>query len=147
LTASWAENAATGAMYLRAVCPGDVTFSAYAPAAENVFSFVDTDATNLPENTTLTYLVAGWYANPSFDPLNHPSPETAAKEFVSQMNELNWTIAGVKDLSAYTGPIAGQSIFHGMVNSLEWQTANMPSGSASQVPDDISKSVKVAIGN
>jgi len=147
LTARWAENAATGAMYLRAVGPGDVTFSAYAPAAENVFSFIDTDATNLPENTTLTYLVAGWYANPSFDPLNHPSPETAAKEFVSQMNERNWTIAGVKDLSAYTGPIAGQSIFHGMVNSLEWQTANMPSGSASQVPDDISKSVKVAIGN
>ncbi|MCF2133793.1 MULTISPECIES: hypothetical protein [Burkholderiaceae] len=145
LTASWTENAATGTMYLRAVGPGDVTFSAYAPAAQNVFSFVDSDAANLPENTALTYLVAGWYANPNFDPLQSASGQTA--DFVAQLNSLNWAIEGVSDLGQYTGPVATQSIVHGMLHSLVWQTARMPLGDATQVPDDIGNSVKVAIGN
>lgn len=145
LTAAWTENAATGAMYLRAVGPGDVTFSAYAPSAENVFSFVDGDAANLPENTALTYLVAGWYANPDFDPLDNPSAQAAA--FVSQMQDLNWAIQGTPDLSRYAGPVATRSIVHGMLHSLVWQTKTMPSGDSTQVPDDIGSHVKVAIGN
>jgi hypothetical protein len=145
LTASWTENAATDAMYLRAIGPGDVTFSAYAPAAQNVFSFVDGDVANLPENTALTYLVAGWYANPDFDPLHDASAQMA--DFIAQLDDLKWAIAGVCDLSQYTGPVATQSIVHGMLHSLVWQTARMPSGDATQVPDDIGKSVKVAIGN
>lgn len=145
LSASWSESAAGDAMFLRAIGPGDVTFCAYAPAAQNVFSFVDGDAANLPENTALSYLVAGWYANPDYDPLHDSGTQLAA--FTAQLDDLNWAIAGVSDLSQYTGPPATRCIVHGMRHSLVWQTANMPSGNQTQVPDNIGKGVKVAIGN
>lgn len=145
LTASWAEDAATGAMYLRAVGPGDVTFAAYAPAAPNVFSFIDTGAAALLDNTGLAYLVAGWYANPLYDPLSDAGADLAG--FIARMESNAWTLAGVPDLSSYTGPLANQAIVHGMVHTLAWQTTAMPSGAATQVPTDIGSSVKVAIGN
>ena len=147
LTASWTDPGASTEMFLQAIGPGDVTFSAYAPAVENVFSFVDTDAAKLPENTPLTYVIVGWYANPAFDPLNNPLPEVASQEFIALMNSLHWDIAGIDDISAYTGPVAQQSIYHGMVHSLLWQTSTMPSGQATEIPQDIASTVKVAIGN
>ncbi|MGC5698867.1 hypothetical protein J4P02_01555 [Pseudomonas sp. NFXW11] len=145
LSASWSESAAGEAMFLRAIGPGDVTFCAYAPAAQNVFSFVDSDAANLPENTALSYLVAGWYANPDFDPLHGADAQLEA--FSGQLNELNWNLAGFPDLSQYSGPLANRCIVHGLRHSLVWQTATMPSGNQTQVPGDIGKQVKVAIGN
>ncbi|MBB4821051.1 hypothetical protein HNP29_004451 [Pseudomonas alcaligenes] len=145
LSASWSETAAGNAMFLRAIGPGDVTFSAYAPAAQNVFSFVDGDAANLPENTALSYLVVGWYANPDFDPLQGAGAQLDA--FSAQLGDLNWALAGFPDLSQYTGALANRCIVHGMRHSLVWQTATMPTGDQTQVPGDIGKNVKVAIGN
>ena len=147
LTASWSDAGTGKDMFLQAIGPGDVTFSAYAPAVENVFSFVDTDATQLPENTPLTYVIAGWYANAAFDPLNNPLPEVAAQEFLALMKSLNWDIAGTDDIDDYTGPIATQSVYHGMVHSLVWQTQTMPAGQDTEIPQDIANTVKVAIGN
>ncbi len=147
LTASWSDAGTGKAMFLRAIGPGDVTFSAYAPAVENVFSFVDTDATQLPDNTPLTYVIAGWYANAAFDPLNNPLPEVATQEFLALMKALNWDIAGIDDIDDYTGPIATQSVYHGMVHSLVWQTRTMPTGQDTEIPQDIANTVKVAIGN
>ena len=149
-TATWTETNSDGRMFLRAIGPGNETFSAYAPAANCVFGFVDTDAANLPENTALSYAIFGWYANPAFDPLSNPIPEVpevAAKEFLARMQALNWSIAGIDDFAKYTGPIAKVSVYHGMVHSLVWQTATQPGGASSQVPVDISDTVKVAIGN
>lgn len=147
LTATWTDPGADQDMFLQAIGPGDVTFAAYAPAVENVFSFVDTDAAQLPENTPLTYVIVGWYANAEFDPLNNPLPEVAAQEFLTLMKSLHWDIAGVDDIDKYTGPIAEQSVYHGMVHSLVWQTSTMPSGQATEIPQDIANTVKVAIGN
>ncbi|MEL6970390.1 MAG: hypothetical protein AAFZ63_10105 [Bacteroidota bacterium] len=146
-TTTWTEPDPKGKMFVRAIGPGDETFSAYAPAAENVFSFLDVGAAKLPENTALSYAIFGWYANPRFDPLYNPIQQIASKEFLALMKDLNWGIAGVKDLENYTGSIAKQSIYHGMVHSLEWQTETRPMGDKTQVPDDISSTVKVAIGN
>ena len=109
-----------------------------------MFSFIDTSAASLPENTKLAYLVAGWYANPQYDPLCAPADLAG---FITRMESLHWTLAGVPDLGQYTGPLAGQVIVHGMVHTLAWQTATMPSGAATQVPADVGTSVKVAIGN
>jgi hypothetical protein len=147
LTASWSDAGTGKDMFLRAIGPGDVTFSAYAPAVENVFSFVDTDAAQLPENTLLTYVIAGWYANADFDPLNNPLPQVAAQEFLALMKSLHWDIAGVDDIDKYTGPIAKQSVYHGMVHSLVWQTKTMPAGQDTEIPQDVANTVKVAIGN
>ena len=147
LTASWSDAGTGSAMFLQAIGPGDVTFSAYAPAVENVFSFVDTDAVQLPENTSLTYVIAGWYANSDFDPLNNPLPEIATQEFLALMKSLRWGIAGTADIDDYTGPIADLSVYHGMVHSLVWQTQTMPAGQDTEIPQDIANTVKVAIGN
>ena len=147
LTASWTDTGAGNDMFLQAIGPGDVTFSAFAPAVENVFSFVDTDATQLPENTPLTYVIAGWYANAGFDPLNNPLPEVATQEFLALMKSLHWDIAGTKNIDDYVGPIASQSVYHGMVHSLVWQTKTMPTGQDTEIPQDIANTVKVAIGN
>ena len=147
LTASWSDAGVGKDMFLQAVGPGDVTFSAYAPAVENVFGFVDTDAVQLPENTLLTYVIAGWYANPDFDPLHNPLSEVASQEFLALMKSLHWDIAGTEDIDKYTGPIAKQSVYHGMVHSLVWQTQAMPSGQETEIPQDIANTVKVAIGN
>lgn len=146
-TTTWTEPDADGRMFLRAIGPGDETFSAYAPAAKDVYSFVDTGAASLPENTALSYAVFGWYANPKYDPLNNPIPQVEAQEFLTLMEKLNWGIAGVEDLKKYAGAIPTTSVYHAAVHSMEWQTATQPSGSSTQVPDDISSSVKVAIGN
>ena len=52
---------------LTAIGPGDPSFAAFQPGAQNVIAFND-PLTNVPA-ATLTYWVAGWYAQPALDPL------------------------------------------------------------------------------
>ena len=60
----------TSPLFLQAVGPGNISFAAYKPFVENVFSIVDTD---LPAensgNHNFSYTVVGWFSNPDGDPL------------------------------------------------------------------------------
>ncbi|WP_038462884.1 hypothetical protein [Candidatus Odyssella acanthamoebae] len=124
-------------LFLQAVGPGNVTFSAYAPGIENVFSFVDTQVATLPNNSLLTYLVVGWYSKPGEDPLAGITSDT----WKDRLSELKWQTNQVP-----TAASPQQSLFHGMLHSITWQTEIIPQRPNSD-PKSISEQVKVAIGN
>ena len=60
-----------GELFLTAVGPGNISFSAYVPGIKDIFSFTDTDLP--PEGTGeyyYSYMVVGWYSDPvNGDPL------------------------------------------------------------------------------
>ena len=112
-----------GKLFLRATGLADVTFTAYQPGLTNVYAFSD-DTSALPENTRLTYLVAGWFSDPSADPLATSTPEA-----------LNWQVMGTP-ASAPT-----LSVFHGLIYDVVWQTTSAPPRT-----DSSAASMQVAVG-
>jgi hypothetical protein len=67
--------------FLTAIAPGNVTFAAFAPGAENIFAFYD-DLSEI-DDTRLTYLVVGWYSqSEKMDPLYHLSPDDWQSKFL-----------------------------------------------------------------
>lgn len=54
---------------LNAVAAGDVTFSAYQPYAQNIFSFCDLLCREKIDSALLSYAVMGWYSNDALDPI------------------------------------------------------------------------------
>ncbi|HKS27374.1 MAG TPA: hypothetical protein VJS44_06115 [Pyrinomonadaceae bacterium] len=152
---SWVgEEGEPQQLFLQALGPGDATFSAYQPGLVNVFSFYDPindpnassnnpnyqDAATFPENTALSYLIIGWYSDPTHDPLYGPvtswdeygnptrSPWTGeanpSDAWQSLMNDLGWT---VEDASGQTN-LPSQSVYHASVYDVVWQTTTVPTG-------------------
>ncbi|GAA0659586.1 hypothetical protein GCM10010193_08110 [Kitasatospora atroaurantiaca] len=80
LTAGAWQEPAPRAPHLTAFGPGIVDFAAYQPYQKNVFSFHD-DLTGVGESATLSYLVAGWYANGAGDPLTTPNVKDVLRDF------------------------------------------------------------------
>ncbi|MCY0094899.1 hypothetical protein [Hoeflea ulvae] len=83
------------ALFLQAIAPGNTEFSAYRPNVENVFSLTD-DATDNDGNPLLTgpnqtvmlsYLVVGWFSDPTHDPLHGL---TSAADWAAQMSAMEW---------------------------------------------------------
>jgi hypothetical protein len=96
-----------GLLFLTATGTADMMFTAFEPGLLDVYAFHD-DTTGLAGNTLLTYLVAGWFSDPAYDPLATSTPA-----------QLNWTVLGgdsAPDLS----------VFHGLVFDLLWQTDSIP---------------------
>jgi hypothetical protein len=120
-----------GGMFLTAVGPGLPTFAAYQPYNLNVFSVHDR-LTDLDPVTgwRLNYLVAGWYSDPSADPLDGvPAGQAAAR-----LAALNWSAPGA-------APAGARTLCHGTALDVAWQrTGGMP---ASDRPDYVT----VALGN
>jgi hypothetical protein len=95
LLAQWGGEGSPAKLFLQAVGPGDVSFAAFRPNVDNVFSFVDdgTDNQGNPLLATpgasvdLTYLVAGWFSDPASDPL---SGATTAAAWAAIMGQLKW---------------------------------------------------------
>ncbi|HST60253.1 MAG TPA: hypothetical protein VLK84_16220 [Longimicrobium sp.] len=112
-----------GKLFLRATGLADVTFTAYQPGLNNVYAFFD-DTSKLPENTLLTYLVAGWFSDPSADPLATSTPEA-----------LNWQVLGTP------ASAPSVSIFHGLIYDVVWQTTSAPPRT-----DSDAKDMQVAVG-
>ncbi|HYW11883.1 MAG TPA: hypothetical protein VE871_08000, partial [Longimicrobium sp.] len=112
-----------GTLFLRATGLADVTFTAYQPGLNNVYAFSD-DTSKLPENTLLTYLVAGWFSDPLADPLATSTPEA-----------LNWQVLGTP------APAPTVSVFHGLVYDVVWQTTSAPART-----DADATSMQVAVG-
>lgn len=167
---SWAGEAGTPQrLFLRALGPGEATFAAYQPGVVNVFSFYDpvfdanadyskpeyrTGADQFPENTQLTYLIAGWYSDPTHDPLYGPvaswdadgdpvrslwtSENDSGGAWEALLKSLDWTVAGAGDVS----DLPTQSLFHGLVYGVNWQTASVPPR-----PNSTPQELQVAVGN
>ncbi|MEW2580536.1 hypothetical protein [Streptomyces syringium] len=102
-------------------------FSAYQPYNENIFSFHDTrDDLIAAQPTspgaegngiTVSYLVVGWYTNPSYDILN-PGSTPALQEV---LNALGWD-PGTTDLTS----IGRRSLYAGTTVGIPWhQTKNL----------------------
>ena len=153
--ASWAgESGDPQKLFLRALGPGNATFAAYQPGVVNVFSFYDpiqdlyakspdpkypADAAQFPENTSLSYLVVGWYSDPAHDPL-YSSPVTGWDEhgypvrtpwsgagqppeaWEKLLAALDWTVNGAEAQPIYPS----QTLYHGSVYGVNWQTTLLP---------------------
>jgi len=107
--AGWSETG-TGPLFLTAVGPGNVAFASYQPYVANVFSLHDS-VTGVTEGEVLSYLVVGWYSDPSADLLAGPA---ATGGFAALTAALGWGVTG-------TGT-ATTSVYHGMVRDLTWSS-------------------------
>lgn len=149
-----------GPLFLQAVGPGNVSFAAYKPTVNDVFSFTDTDVPR--EGTGLynyTYMIVGWYSDPSkgdplrgvtvYDPAVWGAREDWEKQTPEQrmatlLSYLKWS---VKDQSGK--PVAAPqplstSLYHGLVAGVQWP----PPSEGPYVPGKIDKkNVHVAVGN
>ncbi len=131
-----------GALFLQAVGPGNISFAAYAPFMQDVFSFVDT---GLPAEdagpNTYTYLVLGYYSDPAGDPLHGVNAfdpwfwtdqtfwnsQTPAERFATIADALNWCIDGAAPVSP-----PSTSLYHGQVAQVQWPYTPPNRGTTSQ---------------
>lgn len=124
----WHETGAE--MFLDATGPGDVTFSAFQPYGENVFSFHD-PLTGVRAGT-VSYLVSGWYSDPAQDILAGVFDK---KSFDQRLAKLGWTV------DAQLSDVCNTSIYTGASNAIGWD----PGG---PIPhSDRPDSATLAIGN
>jgi hypothetical protein len=116
---------------LQAIGPGDATFAAYMANINDVFSFRDDLMLDFPQNNLsvpaawtsqnppasgpglpLTYMVAGWYADPAQDPLYNWQAR-GADGWQLVLDQLMWS---VEDAPAYPSQI----LCHGSVYGVNW---------------------------
>ncbi|MFN8397075.1 MAG: hypothetical protein U0176_20800 [Bacteroidia bacterium] len=132
-----------GAQFLRAIGPGEVTFSSYQPYNENVFSLHDPLDSTVHEGDLLSYMVMGWYTDPNADPLTPGSTTwSGTSGFQDYIHSLGWDVALVDGQPS--PDIAKSSVYEGLVYQIPWSTtanpltANWPLGT---------NNVTVSIGN
>jgi hypothetical protein len=103
--AGWRETSAERLSPLTAVGYGEPTFAAFYPNCSTVFGFYDL-MTGVPVSpaTTISYHVAGWYADPADDPLR------AGLE--PDGNDLGWTYLA--------GPMPTTTVCSGFVHGIRW---------------------------
>ncbi|MCQ8773527.1 hypothetical protein [Streptomyces telluris] len=75
--AQWTESAADRPTFLTATGPGTLTFAAFQPHCQDVFSFHDPLAQLPRQFDRLGYQVIGWHATASDDPLADPKVREA----------------------------------------------------------------------
>ncbi len=160
--ASWQAvgGADGGPLFLQAVGPGNVSFAAYKPTVNNVFSFTDTD---LPEEGkgvfNYTYMIVGWYSDPAkgdplrgvtvYDPAVWGAREDWQKQTPEQrmatlLSYLKWSVKDQNGKSVAAPPLS-TSLYHGLVASVQWPP---PPVTPTQDPGKIDrKNVHVAVGN
>ncbi|MBB3033550.1 hypothetical protein [Alteriqipengyuania lutimaris] len=124
----WSESGAP--MFLDATGPGDVTFSAFQPYGENVFSFHD-PLTEVGAGT-VSYLVSGWYSDPAKDVLAGVVDKAG---FDARLAELGWTI------DPQPTDVCNTSLYTGASNAIGWD----PAGPIPQ--SDRPDTATLAVGN
>lgn len=106
--ARWTESAADRPTFLTATGPGTLTFAAFQPHCQDVFSFHDPLA-RLPRRfDRLGYQVIGWHAAGSDDPLADPRVREALD------GSLGWQADG-------TPPPGTRTVYTGRVHSVSPQ--------------------------
>ena len=113
---AWREKGAAN-LFLTAIGAGDITFSAYQPYNENVFSIHD-PLTGVTD-PTISYMVAGWYSDASKDIL---ASATDQKAFAEILDKLNWKVdPNIKQTCSV-------SVYQGMCYGINWnKTGPVPS--------------------
>ena len=100
---------------LTAIGPGDPSFAAFQPGAHNVMAFND-PLTDVPA-ATLTYWVAGWYAQPSLDPLcfaGNGAGWMTRDDWLNVVQKLGWSVGSDDDLTAAAAAAQGFSKRHNL---------------------------------
>jgi hypothetical protein len=115
---------------LTAVGYGSTTYAAYYPVCRTVFGFHDEMSdfpnANAAHGVSLTYLVAGWYFDPSVDVLHgYANSTNAPARWQDRMAELKWSWyheADVVDGKAPPppSPQPTRTITHGFVSKVNW---------------------------
>ena len=123
--------------FLTAMAPGNDAFSTYYAHNVGVFSLYD-DLAGVDQDS-LSYLVVGWYSNPSDDIL--ASGKDDAQALSAILAQLEWTLAD--DVVA-----TGQSLYQGMTLGIDWQR----NGADAPSPDPLetirtTPNVNVSIAN
>ena len=125
-----AESVLTG------VGAADPYFASFYPSCKNVFGFHD-DMKDIDSNCTVTYVVNGWYSDPSQDPLApldfRGKPKTS--EQIDKDQKLKW----FKTQWKYDGEYPESCLLHSAITSIIWND-QLKSG----VPDE---EVQVYAGN
>ncbi|MDX6612704.1 MAG: hypothetical protein QOD75_1890 [Blastocatellia bacterium] len=99
---------------LQAIGPGDATYSAYIANLNNVLSFQD-DLQDLGQEIydpplPLTYMVFGWYADPTTDPLYNAQTKT---DWNTLIDQFDWSYDD-------TGVYPNQILCHAMTYNVPW---------------------------
>jgi hypothetical protein len=82
---------------LTAASFANASFAAFQPGMANVLSYTD-GLSDIPGPATLTYWVAGWYAQPELDPLycfaggSNGTGWSTAAEWLALTQSLNWSV-------------------------------------------------------
>ncbi|GAA2156894.1 hypothetical protein GCM10009760_58380 [Kitasatospora kazusensis] len=138
LTGPWREPVEAHAPFLTAIGPGLLTFSVFQPYNSNVFSMHDPlldtpEQDGPPERERLSYLVAGWYAQPDSDIL------AGTDDLAALLERLDWTPpvgsgSGIRT-SVYTGTVLG----------LDWDLTGPVPDSPCPKPADVTAIVSNSI--
>lgn len=154
--AIWQEDSKQAAN-LTAIATGDISFTQYQPAHQNIFSIHDPMSV---DKDTLSYQVIGWYADEKADPFSSCQNQNDCQDM---LRKLRWYIAGKKDLFTKcqnqheceqkldelhwgfdNSIIVQQTLFHGMINKVEWQQDHTPDSAQANLQ---ASQIKVAVGN
>lgn len=128
---TWQEGQHGRESILTAVGPGNPAFAAFYPACKNVFGFHDPLLTRYDPPTridsgTFSYLVAGWYSQPEYDPLNpegnwygkDPLDPELKNERLEELKS-NWQLSQKTD-SKLDYPTA--TICHAILFDVKWES-------------------------
>ena len=94
--AHWPGETATPGADITAVGYGDPVFAASYPACKGILGFHDDDISSL-QGVNLTYFVAGWYSDPSRDPLHRALTEATVEKLEEFLGEKKWTYPGLAE--------------------------------------------------
>ncbi|WP_261568367.1 hypothetical protein [Frankia gtarii] len=122
-------------LFLTAVGPGLLTFSAYQPYHGNVFSLHD-PLTGVDWPTTLNYQVIGWYSDPAQEELTRRLRTASVADVLAA---LNWTIADLPD-----GWTPRSTTYCGRAVGVGWNPGGIPD---SDRPESSDVRDKIAVGS
>ncbi|MEU7136323.1 hypothetical protein [Streptomyces sp. NPDC046261] len=139
--AAWSEPADTSEarkeLFLTAVGPGIMTFHAYQPYHENVFSLHD-PLTGIQGQADLDYQIVGWYSDPAQEELRRRLGAAGAT-VDAVLAGLGWT---VDDLPAGWTP--GSTTYCGRALGVRWTPGTLPD---SDRPGKNDVRDKIAVGS
>ena len=135
------SDADGGQSFLYASGPGDVSFAAYEPGVHDVFAFFDAEI--IKEGAgKYDYLVAGWHAGPSKDPLS------AGGDWAALLQSLNWKVqTGPNAPGQGTPSAASLTVYHSSCANVAWQGVANPTGPEAALSEDAIKGLGVYIGS
>ena len=135
--AGWKEQAADTPPFLTAVAPGNHAFSIYTPHNAGIFSMVD-DLEGVVDDV-LSYMVVGWYSDPSSDIL--AAGRNSQKALDDLLKRLHWVL----DPTVTGRP--SRSVYQGMALGVRWNRDGNPPTSDPLENIRESGKLNVAFGN